>query len=69
MQKEKSTFGWVFAFAGQRRSGYIPSVCLAVIGAAFQILPFFVMARVIGKAKSSYDRFITGRKQAVGWKL
>ena len=23
MQKEKSTFGWVFAFAGQKRSGYI----------------------------------------------
>ena len=49
MQKEKSTFGWVFAFAGQKRSGYISSVLLAVIGAAFQILPFFVMARVIGK--------------------
>lgn len=49
MQKEKSTFGWVFAFAGQKRTGYISSVLLAVIGAAFQILPFFVMARVIGK--------------------
>ena len=49
MQKEKSTFGWVFAFAGQKRSGYISSVLLAVIGAAFQILPFFVMASVIGK--------------------
>lgn len=49
MQKEKSTFGWVFAFAGQKRLGYISSVLLAVIGAAFQILPFFVMASVIGK--------------------
>ena len=49
MQKEKSTFGWVFTFAGQKKSGYIASVCLAIIGAAFQILPFFVMARVIGK--------------------
>ncbi len=49
MQQEKSTFGWVFAFAGQKRTGYISSVLLAVIGAAFQILPFFVMARVIGK--------------------
>ena len=49
MQKEKSTCGWVFAFAGQKRLGYISSVLLAVIGAAFQILPFFVMARVIGK--------------------
>lgn len=49
MQKEKSTFGWVFTFAGQKKSGYIASVCLAIIGAAFQILPFFVMAKVIGK--------------------
>ena len=47
MKKEKSTFGWIFSFAGQKKSGYIASVLLAVIGAAFQILPFFVMARVI----------------------
>ena len=49
MQKEKSTFGWIFTFAGQKKSGYIASVCFAVVGAAFQILPFFVMAGVIGK--------------------
>lgn len=49
MQKEKGTFGWVFTFAGQKKSGYIASVCLAVIGAVFQMLPFYVMAQVIGK--------------------
>ncbi len=49
MKKEQSTFGWIMAFAGQKRSGYIASVLFAVAGAAFQILPFFVMARVIGK--------------------
>ena len=49
MQKEKSTFGWVFTFAGHKKSGYIASVILAVLGAAFQILPFFVMANVITK--------------------
>ena len=53
MQKEKSTFGWIFAFAGQKKSGYIASVCLAVAGAAFQIAPFFVMARVM-------DRLLAG---------
>ena len=26
MQKEKGTFGWVFTFAGQKKSGYIKSV-------------------------------------------
>ena len=49
MKKEKSTFGWVFTFAGQKKTGYIASVLLAVFGAAFQILPFFVMAQIIGK--------------------
>lgn len=49
MQKEKGTFDWVFTFAGQKKSGYIASVGFAMIGAAFQILPFFVMAKVIGK--------------------
>ena len=52
MQKEKSAFGWILTFAGQKKSGYIASVGLAVAGAAFQILPFFVMARVIGKLLS-----------------
>ena len=49
MEKEKSTFGWVFTFAGQKKLGYIASVIFAVIGAAFQILPFFVMARITAK--------------------
>ena len=60
MQKERSTFGWVFAFAGQKKSGYIASVIWAVIGAAFQILPFFVMARVIGK-------LLAGNKDLTGY--
>ncbi len=59
MQKEKSTFGWIFTFAGQKKSGYIASVCLAVAGAVFQILPFFVMAQVIGKLLAG-NKDITG---------
>ena len=49
MEKKKNTFSWIFTFAGQKKSKYIASVCLAAAGAAFQILPFFVMAQVIGK--------------------
>ena len=60
MKKEKGTFHWVFTFAGQKKSGYIASVILAVIGAVFQILPFFVMARVIG-------RLLTGNKDLAGY--
>ncbi len=59
MQKEKSAFGWIFTFAGQKRSGYIASVIFAVIGAAFQIMPFLVMAQVIGKLLAG-NKDITG---------
>ena len=60
MKKGKGTFGWVFTFAGQKKSGYIASVIFAVIGAAFQILPFFVMAQVIGK-------LLSGKKDLAGY--
>lgn len=49
MKKERSTFGWIFSFAGQKKYKYVVSVFFAVIGAAFQILPYFMTARVIGK--------------------
>ena len=62
MKKEKSTFGWVFTFAGQKKSGYFASVIFAVLGAAFQILPFFVMAQVISK-------LLAGNKDLAGYLL
>ena len=49
MKGKRSTFGWVLSFAGQEKGRYIASVCLAIAGAALQMLPFFVMAEVIGK--------------------
>ena len=58
-KKEQSIFGWIMAFAGQKRSVYIASVLFAVAGAAFQILPFFVMARAIGKLLAG-DRDLLG---------
>ncbi len=60
MKKEKGSFGWVFTFAGQKKSGYIASVIFAVIGAAFQILPFFVMAQVLQK-------LLAGNKNLTGY--
>lgn len=52
MQKEKNTFSIIFSFAEQKKSKYIASVILAVVGAIFQILPYFVMADIIGKLLS-----------------
>ncbi len=60
MQKEKGTFGWILTFAGQKKSAYIASVCLAAAGAAFQILPFLVMARIIGK-------LLAGNRELAGY--
>ncbi len=60
MQEKKGTFRWIFAFAGQKKTGYIASVCLAVLGAAFQILPFFVMAKVTA-------RLLAGNKDLSGY--
>ncbi len=59
MQAKKSTLGWIFTFAGQKRPAYIASVILAVLGAAFQMLPFAVMARVIGRRLAG-DRDLAG---------
>lgn len=60
MKKEKGTFGWVFTFAGQKKSGYIASVIFAVIGAAFQILPFFIIAQITQK-------LLPGNKDLAGY--
>lgn len=49
MNKKKSTFTWIFTFAGQKKSGYIASVIFAVIGAVFQMLPYFVTAEILKK--------------------
>lgn len=56
LKKGNSTFGWVFAFAGQKKKKYIESVILAAIGAAFQILPFFAAAEIINMLLSGERR-------------
>ena len=73
MEKKKNTFSWIFTFAGQKKSKYIASVCLAAAGAAFQILPFFVMAHIIGKLlagdKNLYEYLIACAVMAAMWLL
>lgn len=49
MNSKRSAAGWVFYFAGQKRGKYISSVILAILGAAFQMLPYFVMARILAR--------------------
>ena len=45
--KGRSTWSWVFEFAGERRVGYVLSVVLAVCNVVCLVLPYFVMAQVV----------------------
>ncbi|MGN1019655.1 MAG: ABC transporter ATP-binding protein [Aristaeellaceae bacterium] len=58
-KKEKGTAAWILEFAGQKRSGYVASVLLAAAGAAFQMLPYLVMAHVIQRLLGG-DRSFAG---------
>ncbi len=49
MKKEKSTFGWIMEFAGQKRRFYWFSVICAVIGSVCQMIPFLAAVHIIGK--------------------
>ncbi len=45
--KKRSTWSWVFAFAGERKSAYIASVALAALSVLCQMLPYLIMASLI----------------------
>lgn len=55
--KERSTFSWVFAFAGQKRSKYVLSVILAIMGAVCQMLPYLVVAHMVQKLLEGNHNF------------
>ena len=73
MENSKSTFGWILSFAGQKKMKYIASVGLAISGATFQVLPYFVMAQLITKllagSRDLYGYLIDGALMAVLWLL
>ena len=51
---KRSAATWIWDFAGGYRSRYVLSVLSAVCGVICGILPYFVMANMIGE-KSSTD--------------
>ena len=57
MKKEKSTFGWIMEFAGEKRKFYIFSVICAIIGAVSQIIPFLAAAHIVEKLLSGDMNF------------
>lgn len=55
--KKRSTFSWVFAFAGQKKSKYVLSVILAIMGAVCQMLPYLVVAHMVQKLLEGNHNF------------
>ncbi|SEM53209.1 MULTISPECIES: ABC transporter ATP-binding protein [unclassified Butyrivibrio] len=50
--KKRSTFSWVLEFAGRKRSFYLGSVILAILGVAASFVPYLIIADMVGKLLS-----------------
>ena len=65
---KRSTATWIWDFAGEYRSRYVLSVLSAVCGVICGILPYFVMANMIGDLLGGKYRILSvvGRGVVVG---
>lgn len=50
--KKRSTFSWVLEFAGRKKSYYLGSVLIAILGVATSFAPYLIIADVVGKLLS-----------------
>lgn len=50
--KKRSTFSWVLEFAGRKKSYYLGSVLIAILGVATSFVPYLIIADVVGKLLS-----------------
>ena len=50
--KKRSTFSWVLEFAGRKKSFYLGSVILAILGVAASFVPYLIIADMVGKLLS-----------------
>ncbi len=67
MKNEKrSTWSWVFEFAGERKSAYIASIALAILSVLCQMVPYLIMANLIAGLLSG-DRDFYGMLAKCGW--
>ena len=58
LDKKKSPFARVLAFAEDKKIYYIFSVCFALVGAVCQVLPFYVAAGIIRKLMAGEMDFV-----------
>ncbi|MCR5145326.1 MAG: ABC transporter ATP-binding protein/permease [Lachnospiraceae bacterium] len=46
--KKRSTLSWVLEFAGRKKSFYLGSVLLAILGVAASFVPYLIIANIVG---------------------
>ncbi|MCR5702159.1 MAG: ABC transporter ATP-binding protein/permease [Lachnospiraceae bacterium] len=55
--KKRSTISWVLEFAGRKKSFYLGSVLLAILGVAASFIPYLLIADMVGKLLSGNRDF------------
>ncbi|MBE5859585.1 MAG: ABC transporter ATP-binding protein [Butyrivibrio sp.] len=50
--KKRSTISWVLEFAGRKKSFYLGSVILAILGVAASFVPYLIIAEIVGELLS-----------------
>ena len=55
--KKRSTISWVLEFAGRKKSFYLGSVLLAVLGVAASFMPYLFIADMVGELLSGNKDF------------
>lgn len=72
-EKERSWFGWIMFFAGRKKSLYIASVVVAILGVLCAVAPYFIVSDMICKlieGNKEWSVYLTeGLIMAVLWIL
>lgn len=72
-EKERSWFGWIMSFAGRKKSLYIASVVVAILGVLCAVAPYFIVSDMICKlieGNKDWSVYLTeGLIMAVLWIL
>lgn len=53
-QKVRSSFSWIWEFAGKHKSVYGLSVFFAILGVTCSILPYFLIADIVKNLLDGY---------------
>lgn len=64
-QKQRGTISWLAEFAGEKKSLYIVSVLIAIIGVAFSIVPYIIIGDIVAKLVDGNRNFSVYLKECI----